>query len=126
MTDRMGYVEASGVPRSESLGTDGWGKLGGLAGIPPVGLVAKRRSAFIFAPPENTDEIAKWPVVVAVDESFYFKPEAGMLLSSLDRRGDPRADYRQYRGFDCRTGVIVSAATSRFSGMGLSHRSPIR
>ena len=53
-----------------------------LAGVPPVGLVPKRRSAFIFAPPENGKNVGSWPVVVAADESFYFKPEAGMLLGS--------------------------------------------
>jgi D-arginine dehydrogenase len=52
-----------------------------LAGAAPVGLTPKRRSAFIFPPPEGGN-IAAWPVVVAVDESFYFKPEAGMLLGS--------------------------------------------
>jgi D-arginine dehydrogenase len=44
--------------------------------------VPKRRSAFIFAPPAGVTNLASWPVVVAVDESFYFKPEAGMLLGS--------------------------------------------
>jgi D-arginine dehydrogenase len=53
-----------------------------LAGVPPVGLVPKRRSAFIFAPPENDKSVSSWPVVVAADETFYFKPEAGMLLGS--------------------------------------------
>jgi D-arginine dehydrogenase len=53
-----------------------------LAGVPPLGLVPKRRSAFIFAPPEDVDNVSSWPVVVGADESFYFKPEAGMLLGS--------------------------------------------
>ena len=53
-----------------------------MAGVPTIGLVPKRRSAFIFAPPENGKNVGAWPVVVAADESFYFKPEAGMLLGS--------------------------------------------
>lgn len=53
-----------------------------LAGVPPIGLVPKRRSAFTFAPPENIGAVSSWPVVVGADESFYFKPEAGMLLGS--------------------------------------------
>jgi len=56
-----------------------------LAGVPAVGLVPKRRSAFIFAPPQDAQNgatVGAWPVVVAADESFYFKPEAGMLLGS--------------------------------------------
>jgi D-arginine dehydrogenase len=52
-----------------------------LAGVGPLGLVPKRRTAFTFAPPPDTD-VAGWPAVIGVDESFYFKPEAGMLLGS--------------------------------------------
>jgi len=52
-----------------------------LAGAAPVGLVPKRRSAFLFAPPEGLDT-ARWPMVLDVTESFYIKPDAGMLLGS--------------------------------------------
>lgn len=57
-------------------------EVGKLAGVPPVGLVPKRRSAFIFPPPAGVANSASWPVVIGADESFYFKPEAGMLLGS--------------------------------------------
>ena len=53
-----------------------------LAGVSHLGLVPKRRSAFIFAPPQPGEGVGAWPVVIAADESFYFKPEAGMLLGS--------------------------------------------
>jgi D-arginine dehydrogenase len=52
-----------------------------LAGARPIGLVPKRRSAFIFAPPQGMD-VSRWPSVVGADESWYFKPDAGMLLGS--------------------------------------------
>lgn len=52
-----------------------------LAGARPLGLQPKRRAAFIFAPPEGMDCHA-WPALVSLDESFYFKPDAGMLLGS--------------------------------------------
>lgn len=52
-----------------------------LAGVRPVGLVPKRRTAFVFDPPEGL-EVADWPVVIDVDEEFYFKPEAGRILGS--------------------------------------------
>ncbi|NGZ86178.1 NAD(P)/FAD-dependent oxidoreductase [Duganella aceris] len=52
-----------------------------LAGADPVGLVPKRRSAFIFAPPEHIAS-AHWPLFLDVLESFYIKPDAGMLLGS--------------------------------------------
>ena len=52
-----------------------------LAGARPLGLQPKRRAAFIFTPPEGMDCHA-WPALVSLDESFYFKPDAGMLLGS--------------------------------------------
>jgi D-arginine dehydrogenase len=52
-----------------------------LAGVAPLGIVPKRRSAFTFAPPEQCDA-RSWPAVIAADESFYFKPDAALLLGS--------------------------------------------
>ncbi len=52
-----------------------------LAGVAPLGLEPRRRSAFTFAPPAGTD-VHTWPCVADVDESFYFKPDAGLLLGS--------------------------------------------
>lgn len=47
----------------------------------PIGLQPKRRTAFTFEPPAGID-IANWPAIVGVDESYYFKPDAGQLLGS--------------------------------------------
>jgi D-arginine dehydrogenase len=52
-----------------------------LAGVTPIGLEPRRRSAFIFSPPEGV-ESAAWPAVIGANEDWYFKPEAGMLLGS--------------------------------------------
>ncbi len=52
-----------------------------LAGAAPVGLVPKRRTAFTFAAPAGLDSRA-WPLVIDIDEQFYFKPDAGVLLGS--------------------------------------------
>jgi D-arginine dehydrogenase len=52
-----------------------------MAGLPGVGLQPRRRSAFIFAPPEGI-EISQWPLVFGASEDWYFKPDAGMLLGS--------------------------------------------
>jgi D-arginine dehydrogenase len=52
-----------------------------LFGAAPIGLVPHRRSAFTFKAPEGLD-VSGWPAVVGVDESFYFKPDAGQLLGS--------------------------------------------
>jgi D-arginine dehydrogenase len=52
-----------------------------LAGAIPLGLIPKRRSAFLFAPPEGM-ATAHWPLFMDVLQSFYIKPDAGMLLGS--------------------------------------------
>jgi D-arginine dehydrogenase len=52
-----------------------------MAGLPALGLEPRRRSAFIFAPPEGVDT-AKWPMAIGAGEDWYFKPDAGMLLGS--------------------------------------------
>lgn len=55
--------------------------LAALAGVAPLGLVPKRRSAFTFAAPAGVDA-RHWPAVMGVDDSFYFKPDAGQMLGS--------------------------------------------
>jgi D-arginine dehydrogenase len=52
-----------------------------LAGVAPVGIEPRRRTAFLFRPPEGIDA-APWPAIVALDESWYIKPDAGLLLGS--------------------------------------------
>jgi D-arginine dehydrogenase len=52
-----------------------------LAGAAPVGLVPKRRTAFIFQPPAGISP-ENWPVVHDIHETFYFKPDAGKILAS--------------------------------------------
>ncbi|HUG24902.1 NAD(P)/FAD-dependent oxidoreductase [Piscinibacter sp.] len=56
-------------------------ELAALFGAGPIGLVPHRRSAFTFPAPEGVD-VTRWPAVVGVDESYYFKPDAGQLLGS--------------------------------------------
>ena len=53
----------------------------GLAGVPPIGLEPRRRTAFTFAVPEGMDA-HRWPAVIDIDEQWYFKPDAGQLLGS--------------------------------------------
>jgi D-arginine dehydrogenase len=52
-----------------------------LAGIAPLGLAAKRRTAFNIALPAGVD-VRGWPMVNDVAEEFYFKADAGQLLVS--------------------------------------------
>lgn len=50
-------------------------------GARPVGLEPRRRTAFTFKGPPGMD-LARWPAVCGVDETYYFKPDAGRLLGS--------------------------------------------
>jgi D-arginine dehydrogenase len=54
-------------------------QIAALAGITPIGIQPRRRSAFLFEAPAGMDT-AHWPFVMDVDEGFYFKPDAGLLL----------------------------------------------
>jgi D-arginine dehydrogenase len=52
-----------------------------LAGVNPIGLQPCRRTALIVAAPEGSDS-DRWPMVIDIDEQFYFRPDAGALLLS--------------------------------------------
>jgi D-arginine dehydrogenase len=56
-------------------------RIAALAGVAPLGLVPKRRSIFTFAAPADLDA-THWPMFGSVDESWYAKPDAGVLLGS--------------------------------------------
>lgn len=70
-----------------------WGDLVAAdAGVEPVGLQPMRRTAFTV-PVEH--DARHWPLVLDVDESFYFKPEGEDLLCSLaDETPSPPCDAR--------------------------------
>ena len=63
----------------------------GLAGVPAIGLEPRRRTAFTFAVPAGMDA-SRWPAVIGIDESYYFKPDAGQLLGS-PANADPVAPH---------------------------------
>lgn len=52
-----------------------------MAGLEPVGLQPKRRTAILVDAPQNC-RIEAWPLVYDFSEHFYFKPDAGCLLLS--------------------------------------------
>jgi D-arginine dehydrogenase len=52
-----------------------------MAGVAPLGLAPKRRTAMIFDPPDGQDP-SGWASVIDIDEAFYWKPDAGKLLGS--------------------------------------------
>jgi D-arginine dehydrogenase len=51
------------------------------ANLAPLGVIPKRRTAILVPAPQGV-EIANWPLVVDIDEQFYFKPDAGQILIS--------------------------------------------
>ena len=52
-----------------------------LAGVAPIGLQPKRRTAFIFDGPAD-GSVGDWPMVHDIDDAFYLKPDAGRILGS--------------------------------------------
>lgn len=74
-------------------------------GVPPIGLQPRRRTAFTFDPPAGMD-IAGWPMVIGIDESYYFKPDAGQLLGS-PANADPVDPHDvQAEEIDVATGIF--------------------
>ena len=88
---RAGRFEAPVVINAAGAWAD---ELAGLAGLAPVGLAPLRRTAITFDPPEGL-EIDRWPVVIDVEEQFYFKPDAGRVLGSpADETPMPPSDVQ--------------------------------
>ena len=62
------------------------------AGVRPLGLEPKRRTAFNVPVPAGVD-IRRWPLINDVAEEFYFKPDAGQLfVSPADVTPSPAMD----------------------------------
>lgn len=56
-------------------------RIAALAGVRAIGLQPKRRAAFTFSPGDGVD-VRGWPMFMSIDESWYVKPDAGVLLGS--------------------------------------------
>ena len=85
-----------------------------LAGIAPIGLEPRRRTAVLVDPPPGV-AVTAWPFVSDIEEQFYFKPEAGSLfLSPADETPSAPADA-QPDEWDVATAVerIETATTLR-------------
>ena len=83
-----------------------------LAGVTPLGLQPRRRSAFTFAAPAGIDA-RHWPTVADVGEAWYFKPDAGQLLGSPANADPVPAHDVMPEELDIATGIagIESATT---------------
>jgi len=73
-----------------------------LAGVRPVGLIPKRRTAFTFAGPEGHRD---WPMVVDLDERFYFKPEGPSVLGSPADANPVKPQDVRHREIDVAMGI---------------------
>ncbi|MBO3703404.1 MAG: FAD-binding oxidoreductase [Candidatus Accumulibacter sp.] len=92
-----------------------------LAGVAPIGLEPRRRSAFLFAPPEDLDT-ACWPLTIGIAEDWYFKPDAGLLLGS-PANADPVPPHDvQAEELDVATGIHRIERVTTLSIRRPSHR----
>jgi D-arginine dehydrogenase len=57
------------------------GEIGNLAGAINIGLQPRKRTACLIKPPSG-HAVQEWPMLLDVEEEFYLKPDAGMLLLS--------------------------------------------
>lgn len=97
----------------------------GLAGVAPMPLQPLRRTAILIDAPAGLD-IAAWPAVVDVDEQFYFKPDAGLLLvSPADEHPSDACDAQPEEldvaiaadRFEQATGLAVRRVKHRWAGL---------
>ena len=87
-------------------------ELAARAGVAPIGIQPRRRSAFVFDGPPGV-ATAHWPCVASAEEDFYFKPEAGLLLGS-PANADPVPPHDVLpEELDIATGIArIEAATT--------------
>lgn len=74
----VGFFEAPVIVNAAGAWADEVAKL---AGVRQVGLIPHRRSVAILPVPEGQD-VARWPLVGSLDETWYAKPQSGKLLVS--------------------------------------------
>ncbi len=86
---RAGRFEAPVLVNAAGAWADALAELAGLA---PLGLVPRRRTAFLVDAPPGM-EMGAWPLVADVEEQFYIKPDAGRVLCSpADETPSPPCD----------------------------------
>ncbi|NYZ14313.1 FAD-binding oxidoreductase [Azospirillum sp. RWY-5-1] len=100
--------------------------LAGLAGVRPIGLVPKRRTAILFDPvfddPSELESLGGWPMVIDVDETFYVKPDAGRLLASPADQTPVEPCDAQPEEWDVAVTVERVTAAARFQVRRIAHK----
>jgi len=75
---KLGRWKAQTVINAAGAWSD---EVASLANLSPLGLQPKRRTAIVFQSPDDLPDTG-WPMVNDVEETFYFKPDAGRILAS--------------------------------------------
>jgi D-arginine dehydrogenase len=97
-----------------------------LASVTPLGLQALRRTAVLVEPPAGAGLMTGWPAAIDVEENFYFKPDAGLLLlSPADETPSPPCDVQPEEldvaiavdHFEQATGGSVRRVMRRWAGL---------
>lgn len=110
-------------------------EIAALAGVAPIGLEPRRRTALLTDGPPDTP-IESWPMVIDVGDSFYFKPDAGRLLVSpadetpcapCDAQPDDLDVAIAVDRFEQATSVVVRHVRHRWAGLRsfVADRSPV-
>ncbi|MEE4216448.1 MAG: FAD-binding oxidoreductase [Xanthomonadales bacterium] len=104
----------------------GWvEEIAGLAGLGSLGIKPFRRTALTIEAPAGVD-ISGWPEMVDVDEDFYFKPDAGLIMiSPADETATRPADVQAeeidvamgVHRFEQATGLDIRQVRARWAGM---------
>lgn len=78
LTTRASVVQCDVVINAAGAWAD---EIATKSGLAALGLTPKRRTVLVFQGPDNIDT-SGWPLVNDVEETFYFKPDAGRILAS--------------------------------------------
>ena len=86
---RAGTFSAGAIVNAAGAWAD---EVARMAGLQPLGLTSRRRTAITFDVPPEMD-IGDWPILIDASEEFYFKPDAGRVLGSpADETPSPPCD----------------------------------
>lgn len=100
------------------------GDVGRMAGASNIPLEPRRRTAVLIPAPDHSAD--NWPFVVDIDETVYFKPDAGnLLVSPADETPSPPCDAQPeeidvavaIHRFELLTGMEVRRVLHRWAGL---------
>ena len=120
---RAGMFEAAVLVNAAGAWADA---LARLAGVAPIGLVPKRRTAILIDPPDVSAVHTGTPMVTDIDDRFYVKPEgAALMVSPADETPAPPSDVQPEEldvaiavdRFETLTGTTVRSVRRSWAGL---------